>query len=113
LRAFNCFVDIWNHAVAPAAQLVPEDGEDAAEPLPADRTHADHPTLITPSAGGRLLDYVPTLRHNNFQARVIEIARGATLDSRRDCLVDASIQAYEVPTRAKRKPVQIYPDSIN
>ena len=98
--------DVRNAAVAPAPDLV------AQEPKTAQGSHADRPFGDDAAFGGlapcgRLLDHEPSLRHEDLQRRVVEVAATAVLQPGCKPLEHEAVQANGVAAGAEGQPVQV------
>jgi hypothetical protein len=83
-------------SVAPEANLVAKDSK-SADPASANRSFTDNTTLLaTPVVDGRLLDYEPPVWDLDLECGVVEIAGWTPGRSRRQRLVDATVEPDEV-----------------
>jgi hypothetical protein len=91
----------------PEADLIPEDPK---SPGPA-RTHSalghDATLPTAPVVDRGLLDHEVPLRDLDLERGVVQVARGTPFETRREPLVDATVQPDEAPARPERQPVQI------
>lgn len=106
LRARDRLIDVGDHAVAPAADLVSEEREVAERPC-ANRTFSDDSTLLSLSPHRCLLDHEPGFRHVHLKRGVIKVAGGPVFEQCCAPFEDLSVQAHRATTRAERQPVQI------
>jgi hypothetical protein len=107
LRARDCFVDVRDGSIAPAAHLVAEKTEPSGPPAP-DCALGDNAALRAVVVGDRRhLDDEASLRHAYIERRVIELARAAPLAARHQGLEDSPVQAHGTSARAERQPVEV------
>jgi hypothetical protein len=107
LWALDRLVDVRDHAAAPAPDLVAEDAE-RARPAAADRSFGDDAAPGTVAvADGCHLDHEPSLRHPDFERRVVEVAGRSLLEPRRHRLEDAPVQPHRTTARTQREPVEV------
>ena len=106
LGALDRLVDVGDHALAPASDLVAEEREARQSPG-ADRAFADDPALLVLSPHWRLLDYEPRLGDVDLQCRVVEVAALSPIEPCRNPLEDPSVPANGVAAGAEWQPVQV------
>jgi hypothetical protein len=102
-RALDRLRDIRDRPVAPPAHLVAEDPQPAGEARPdgplrdgaAARVHRRH------------LDHPPAVGQGDLERRVVEVAARPVRRPCGDRLVDAPVEAHDVPARAERQPVEV------
>ena len=106
-RAFHRLREVRYHALAPAPDLVAKDAQ-AASPACADRPFSNDPALVAALIShGSHLDHEALVAGSHLERRVVQRVRRPPLESRRHCLVDATVEADRVTPRAERQPVQV------
>ena len=107
LGAFDGLGEVWDVPAAPTADLVAEYPKSAC-PATADGAFSDDASLRAAQVWDRcLLDDERRLWDSDLESGVVEVARRAPLQPRRECLVDAPVKSDEVPTGAEGQPVQV------
>lgn len=109
--AVYSFVQVRDHSVPPATQLVAKHVE-AGRPPGENRTDAHDSTVLPMRAGWSLFNRVAAIRRADHQCGVIELAVGTTLDGGEDRFIDPPAQAHEVSAGTERNPVQLDPEGI-
>ena len=106
-RAVDCLVDVWDHAMTPSSDLVPEDphrsGVAASNRALRDNS-AQCPVSVT---YGCRLDHELSFRHVDDEGGVVQIHGRPLLQAGHHRLVNAAVQPHGVTTGAQRKPVEI------
>jgi hypothetical protein len=95
-RALHSLGDIGNVAVAPDADLIPEDPQSASATA-ADRTFGHNAASVAAEArDGRLLDDEGLASCMDLKGRVVEVARWPSLQPCRRCLEDTTVEPHEL-----------------